>query len=49
MTIQVPEPVGSSGQFLESLVVTSSQHRQVLVLGNSNTTAVGLVTTTRSC
>lgn len=45
MTIQVPEPVGSSGQFLESFIVSSSQHRQVLVLGNSANTAVAPVTT----
>lgn len=42
--IQIPPAVGSSGQFIESAVVTSSQNRHVMVIGDGVSTAYGPVT-----
>jgi len=45
--LQVPPPVGTSGQFLDSIVITSSTNRQVIILGDPTSTAgLASVTTT---
>lgn len=44
MTIQIPPAVGSSGQFVEAVIVTSSQNRHVMTLGDALTSAYGPLT-----
>lgn len=40
MPLQIPPAVGSSGQFIETFIVTSSQHRHAMVIGDPFSTAV---------
>lgn len=44
MPLQIPPAVGSSGQFVETVIVTSSQQRHVMVIGDGVSTAYGPVT-----
>ena len=44
MALQIPPAVGSSGQFVETVIVTSSQQRHVMVVGDGISTAYGPVT-----
>jgi hypothetical protein len=38
LTVQVPPAVGSSGQFIDSIVLTSSTNRQIIVVGDPTST-----------
>ena len=44
MPLQIPPAVGSSGQFVETVIVTSSQQRHVMVIGDGVSTAYAGVT-----
>lgn len=44
MPLQLPPAVGSSGQFVETVIVTSSQQRHVMVIGDGVSTAYGPLT-----